>query len=347
VVVGFVVATGGGSVSPASATTDAQGIARTQWVLGTNLSLPQTLYAEARAGVATNFTATAQVTPTAVLTRISGDGQTVVASTPITLVAELRQHGVPIQGAQVAFYGQTSGYTTVATTDAQGRATGTTAAMKTVGVEQVAARVIWRGSYVVGPVATFTITTMPGAVAGVGIFPYALTLDAGTVLPVTVGVSDKDYNRIPGTQVQISVTGGTAPSVVTMGANGTATFDWTLPTSPTPSVQKLSASAGGLTATAEFSMTSGPAASLVVSPHAVTVAPNAEAIFGVTLYDVYGNEVRQRHPGCTVVWTAPPPATVRPLLVTGSASVRVTSSQSIPVTATCGSASDTAQYVVQ
>ena len=83
----------------------------------------------------------------------------------------------------------------------------------------------------------------------------------------------------------------------------------------------------------------------MIEPASVTVAAGQEAFFGAALYDAYGNRVVNRNPECTVVWTVPAPATTftPPKYVT---TIYVRSQVSVPVTVTCGAASNTAQYIV-
>ena len=344
VVVGFQVTRGGGSVSPASAVTNAQGIARTQWVLGPDVSAPQTLYAEARTGVSTSLSATARVTESAVLTKVSGDGQSVPGSTPVTLVVELRQNGAPIQGAGISFNEETGKFGQVVTTDAQGRAAFTYGAMTTIGVQRVTASV---ASLVAGPTVTFTVTTITGPVTSITVSPADRTLDVGTVLPVTVTPRDAGGNAVPGTQVQISVDGGTAPSSVTTGANGSATFNWTMPTSTTPSSVHLTAKVSTVTGTGQVSLTSGPAVSIGTSPPSQTAAPNQEAFFTHDLRDQYGNRVINRDSGCgSIVWSVPAPATWRHLVGSLSSYIAVSSPESVTLTVTCGPLTGTGQLVI-
>ncbi|MBW3572352.1 MAG: Ig-like domain-containing protein, partial [Gemmatimonadetes bacterium] len=76
VTVNWAVTSGGGSVSPASSTTDAQGIARARWTLGGSVATPQTLRASAGASMSATFSATAALGAGATLAIVSGDGQT-------------------------------------------------------------------------------------------------------------------------------------------------------------------------------------------------------------------------------------------------------------------------------
>lgn len=125
--VSWAVTSGGGSLSTATSTTDAQGIARTQWTLGGSLAAPQGLSASVGPSITTTLTATATLGPGAQLARVSGDAQEGAPGTelPQPLVVELRQNGVALQGVQV-LWTTTSGSLAgpsngVTVTDAAGR----------------------------------------------------------------------------------------------------------------------------------------------------------------------------------------------------------------------------------
>jgi hypothetical protein len=95
--VSFAVAGGGGSVSPASATTGVNGRASTLWTLGT-VAGANTLTASA-GGDTKIFTATGLVGPATTIAKISGDGQSATAgSTLAPITVEVRDaFGNPVQ----------------------------------------------------------------------------------------------------------------------------------------------------------------------------------------------------------------------------------------------------------
>ncbi|MFL5540891.1 MAG: Ig-like domain-containing protein [Longimicrobiaceae bacterium] len=88
--VGWAVTSGGGSITSPT-TTDAAGVARTQWVLGTATGPVQT--AQATVGSSTvRFSAY----PATTLTKISGDGITAAAGSPVTLTVKALGGSGPI-----------------------------------------------------------------------------------------------------------------------------------------------------------------------------------------------------------------------------------------------------------
>lgn len=103
----WVVSSGGGQVSPTATTTDADGFARAQWTLGTELGTHTVEAVVSHVGVVT-FTATAsegEVPPGSVLEPIEGDGQTAPAGAPVPVRPAVRVtlDGEPVAGVAVTF----------------------------------------------------------------------------------------------------------------------------------------------------------------------------------------------------------------------------------------------------
>jgi hypothetical protein len=181
--VDFSVTQGGGSVSPASATTDAQGQAATVWTLGSGTganAMSATAVGGSITGNPASFAATAvaagSLPSVAVL---AGDGQTgltgfAVNQPPAVVVRD--GNGTPVAGKSVSFAvtggsGDVQGATT--TTDANGVAR-VGAWSLTLGANSLAATVQDPGTVIGNPV-TFTAT---GATAAYHIdvrFPVATT----------------------------------------------------------------------------------------------------------------------------------------------------------------------------
>jgi hypothetical protein len=130
VAVSFVVTQGGGTVSSATATTDADGQASTNWTLGTTAGTNHQVTATVTSAtnVTTTFSATATADVPVVMSPDSGDGQNALKGTkvPQMLVVLLRDqyaNGVPGQLVQfVTPGGSGSPDSTVAFTDDEGRA---------------------------------------------------------------------------------------------------------------------------------------------------------------------------------------------------------------------------------
>lgn len=223
--------TGGGSATPASATTDAAGLAQAQWTLGGAVG-PQTATATVQ-GVAqpAAFTATAQLAATgATLAKISGDAQSgpAGADLPQPLVVELRQNGVPLAGVPVTWTASGTGaVSATSTTDAQGRASTVWRLGRAVGAQTVTAQAPGGAAPV-----TFTATAQGGAARylealGQGGFPPT---PRGGTDTVYVRVLDLNGNPLAGVAVQwaVLVGGGTVTPLGPSGADGIAAAAWAL-----------------------------------------------------------------------------------------------------------------------
>jgi hypothetical protein len=273
------------------------------------------------------------------LTRVTAESVTVPPNTPVTVTVELRESGDPVPGAPIRFYvGANTGVAETYNTDAQGRASFSTA-LTTAGTYTVTAQ---SGSS--GPTQTFTIVVTHGPLFRIVFTPTALTLPAGSVAGYTLQTQDQAFNPVPNVTVQLSPTGGSVPASVTTDANGSVGVNWQLPTSTSPSALDLNATSGSVTGKTWVSLIAGPATSLTIAPTTQTVGANADAFFQAELRDQYGNRLVNQAPSCgSLAWSAPAPAVVTPQ---SGGRVRVNSPQSVTVTATCGSLSATAQLVI-
>ncbi|MEW5931065.1 MAG: Ig-like domain-containing protein, partial [Gemmatimonadota bacterium] len=100
----WMVTAGGGSVAPAIATTDAEGVARAAWTLGTTAGA--NAVTAAAAGATAGFAATGTPGPAARVERAGGDGQSALAGSalPAPLVARVADaHGNAVEGATVGW----------------------------------------------------------------------------------------------------------------------------------------------------------------------------------------------------------------------------------------------------
>ena len=236
-VVTFAVTAGGGTLSATSATTNANGRARSTLTLGSEPGL-NTVSATVAGLEPATFTASGHLTPRS-LTKVSGDGQEGPASTQLAepfVVSVLDEGGAAIVGVAVRFLVATgegmlssttdanpcifkrfTSFTTV-TTDANGRAATKLTLGSGPGTNTVSATVVG-----LEPM-TFT------AVAAEQATPHSLTKvcgedqegTAGALLaePFVVLVSDEDSAAMAGVAVTFAVTAGGG----TLSAN-TATTD--------------------------------------------------------------------------------------------------------------------------
>lgn len=248
----FTVTGGGGSVTGASQTTDAGGVATvTSWKLGTLVG-PNTLVATTPNNGSVTFAATGTV----------GIASNLAAATPLTIPGVVSTPVTPPPGVRVtdAFGNSVSG---VAVTFAAGTgttATGTSVTTNTLGVATV-------GSWTLGStVGAYTLTATSGSLAG---SPVTFTANAGpdlglmtytggvlsavvghAVTPPSIIIKDSHNNAIQGAAVTFTVASGGGSIVsgsTTTNASGIATLgSWTLGIVAGTNTLTVTAAAGGL-----------------------------------------------------------------------------------------------------
>lgn len=301
----------GGTVDPASATTDDAGIARTRWKLA-NTAGPNTLTATA-GGVSTTISATATAARAAAVSVVAGDGQTAPAGSAVATAPSVRVvdgFGNLVEGVAVTFSvlsggGQVNG--AVRTTSAQGVATvGSWTLGPAVGVQTLAARVEESGVSNNPVVFTATATVPVGSqmVATAGNNQQA---PVGRLVPVppTVIVRNAAGNGVAGAIVNFAVASG-GGSVVgsrqVTDATGTAVVGgWFL--GPLPGSNTLTASSAGLPpVTFTATGNAGLATSMVAISQTAQSAPigtNVSDPPSVIVRDAQGTPV----PGVIVTFT--------------------------------------------
>jgi adhesin/invasin len=294
----FAVASGGGSVTPGTVTTDAQGVATvTSWTLGTTAGTNTLL---ATAGNATfTFTATGTAGPAASVAIEAGDGQTAttgmaVAVPPAVKVVDANNN--PVSGATVTFTAMNNSVVagSPATTDANGIAAATSWTMGDLGANTLEASVADAGPPAVFNATSIGIPTMVTIVAG-----NNQNVAAGTVLPVnpSVEVRDASMALLANIPVTFAVTGGDGSVTganATTDASGIATVGgWTLGT--TPGVNLMDATVTGV-GPETFTATGvvGPASQIQITAGDAQTATVGTALGSpaqATLQDQFGNGV--------------------------------------------------------
>jgi hypothetical protein len=244
--VAWTVKQGGGSVSPASSVTGANGVARAQWTLGPQYQGVQVLEAAVGLTLSTQFTANVQLPADAVIVKVSGDAQTgtvgQVLDQPLVVRVQ-RADGSPLAGIPVTFslpagYGSISPATGV--TDADGRVSVRWTLPQSPFGMQVTA------SIPTGSSVTFTGTSRPGPVAALQkVSGDAQQGRAGSVLADSLVVRAVDVygNAVPGVQVTWSAASGSvSPAARVTGADGRAATAYTLPSAAGAATVQASAS---------------------------------------------------------------------------------------------------------
>jgi len=221
--VSWAVTAGGGSVSPATATSDAAGTARTRWTMGSAVGIAR---ATATVGSAT-ATFQAEVTAGTADLRVTliGDGQSAAVGAQLELPAGVRvtlPDGRPVSHAPVTFQGQTmdTGLDGIlllhpALPTRAGPVTMPFTAGSVTGAFHFTANP--------GPPARFLLP-VPGS------GPLFAQLPVGVQVPVTVQVADQYDNPVPGAAVAWSMsqgTGSVAPAQSTTDSVGKASTRFT------------------------------------------------------------------------------------------------------------------------
>lgn len=300
----WTVTAGGGSVS-GSATTDANGIGRGVWTLGSSLGAPQTVRVFAGVSLATDFTATATLPTGTNLAIVSGSGQTGTVGQPLAdslVVAVTLPSGLPAVGVDVQWQpgpGGGSVSPVVSRTGANGRAAVRRTLGAVAGIQSVTAGVAGTGG------ATFLATARAAA-------PVSMTLVSGSgqagppgralPSPLVVELRDAYGNLVSGWVVQWAVAAGggsVSPSSSVTDASGRAQTRWTLAASGAGgSVVASSDAVEPVTFTSPGSPT--PARVTVVSGNAQSApagSPLSNAVVA-RVVDANGTPL----PGVTVHW---------------------------------------------
>ena len=322
----FAVASGGGSVTGASQTTNSDGVATVgSWrlgnVAGTNtltatVAVPAAALSEASAtaDLVITFTATATPGSAGSLSINAGDGQTAVAGTAVATAPSVKvqdANGNPVSGASVNFFigsggGSITGAT--ATTNASGIATvGSWTLGNTAGANTLTA-----GAVGVSGSVTFSATGIAGAAANIAIANAASngqSAQAGSAVAIapSVKVTDSRGNAVAGVTVVFAVTSGggsvSGPNTTTDASGVAAVGSWTLGSAA--GANSLTASASGLAGspvTFNATGTSGSAGALtIVAGNGQTAVAGSDvpAAPSVKVTDSNGNIVA----GVAVVFT--------------------------------------------
>ncbi|HUF35812.1 MAG TPA: Ig-like domain-containing protein [Gemmatimonadales bacterium] len=293
---------GGGSVSAATATTDAGGVASVVRTLGSTSGLQRTLASsEGLAGSPAVFLHTAAAGTAAGVQIVSGDDQIGAPGTRLAedlVVSVVDADGNPVVGAAVSWVVTSGGGSlepATSTTDADGRAATGWVLGPSVGANTAEAVVSGVGR------AAFSATAAAGSASQLQIVSGDdQTAPAGEQLPaeLVVRATDASGNPVAGVIVEWRVDsgGGSAtPESSATDADGRASTRWTL--GGTVGDQTLEASVSGA-----GSVTFGATATVgAASALALGTQPSASASAGVPLErqpvvqlrDAAGNDVAQ------------------------------------------------------
>ncbi|MBW3570991.1 MAG: Ig-like domain-containing protein, partial [Gemmatimonadetes bacterium] len=182
---------------------------------------------------------------------------------------------------------------------------------------------------------------------------------AGDVIDVRYTVADQYGNRVPGATVTVAPSHGSAsPTTGQTDADGYLHVAWTLAPIHLEGANfvraVMTATSPGTQADARTPLATsvtvrhGPVATIVIIPDERTAAADQPVTFFLGLRDAYGNRFSlDEFAGCTIQWSAPPPAQLTPGRGSLAQQLEIRSTSSVTVAATCGSASDTAELIIQ
>ncbi|NUO63261.1 MAG: Ig-like domain-containing protein [Gemmatimonadaceae bacterium] len=309
---------GGGA--PVTTTTSAEGLASTQWTLGTH---PGSATASASAaGVGeVSFTATAITGPVASLEVVSGAGQSARVNTTAAdslVVRAVDEYRNPVAGVAVHWAATTSG-TGVAPSDVTTGDDGLARAQLTLRPASGTNTVIAAASGV--PPVSFDATGTPGDATTIEVYGVSSTTAVvGTRITFSAQVFDAFGNRVGGTVVRWVVTAGGGSfeeSQTTSGSDGLVTAAWILGTHP--GAQTATASlASGSSVTFAVNTIPGPVQSLEKvsgDGQSAQVPATLPDSLVVRARDQYGNVV----PGATVSWNGGSRGSISPVSATTDA----------------------------
>jgi uncharacterized protein YjdB len=348
-IVFFAVTSGGGSVTPASVATDAQGRATATWTLGAATGA-QTMSASS-VGV-TTLSVSATATSSTNHWVIAAQPTNTVAGVAMTpfITAELRDASNALVTSyngpvSIALGATTSGATLTGNLSATATNGAVNFGVTLTKAFQGYTLVVSAPNTVSATTNTFDVT--PAAAATLAIQSgNNQSGQFGTALgqPIVAVITDAFGNTVSGTTVSFAVTSGGGsvnPASATTNATGQASTQWTLGPSGTQTLSVTASGLAGSPATVNAAIGAGPAASTIVAPQLDTLTSFTDTRqISPTARDVAGNIVAG-----TWTWVSRNPS-----VATVSASGLVTSvsngSSYIVATEALGS-KDSALIVVQ
>jgi hypothetical protein len=297
-------ASGSGVVTPASPSTDADGRAAAQWVLGpatgSQSATARPVGNGAPSNLAVSFTATATASRAARVVKLAGDGQTATAGTAVAVPPSVRVFDAndnPVQGVPVTFAvaggGGTVSPTNPVSTDGDGVAAATSWTLgPAAGPNSLTATV--GGASVSGSPVTFQATGAVGSANRLvfSVQPVNAAVGAPIDPPVEVQIQDAAGNVITSSNAQVTITLGNNPAGATLSGQttvsaqqGTAKFANLRLSSPGTGYTLRSLASGLTDATsAAFDVVNGGSRTTItdISPSSTVVGQQYRVDFSVT-----------------------------------------------------------------
>lgn len=293
---------GGGSLAPATDTTDASGQAHA--AISSTLSGAKPVVATAPTGLTDTVTVTFNPGMPAAVALVAAPPMPVVGTSAALTATVVDGYGNGVPGQVVTFtHGGALGLGTLAPVTATTGATGWAASAVTSTLPGV---VPLTATIAGGIQGTASVTFTAGA-------PYSLTLVAvpsslsvGGTAALTATLTDLFGNRLAGYTISFTTTdplgsGGLVPLSGVTGATGEATSALS---STLTGVKTITATGGGLTATAQVTFDPGAPTTLALAAWPTTLAVGGTANLTATLTDPFGNPI----PGRFIAFTSSGPA---------------------------------------
>jgi adhesin/invasin len=238
VVVTFAVASGGGSLTGGTVTTDASGIARVGgWTLGTTAGA-NTLTASATGATAVTFSATGHAAAAASISKTVGDAQSAAAGFALTTKPAVKvadQFGNAVAGISVTYAVGSGGGSVSGAAQVSGSDGSATVGGWTLGNIAGANTLTATAAGLTGSPLTFSATGIAGPVATLTKVAGDLQIgvaSAGVAILPAVRLADQFGNLVSGQTVTFAVASGggsVSGATPTSGSNGVATVGgWTL-----------------------------------------------------------------------------------------------------------------------
>ena len=327
VTVNWTVRSGGGSVQPSSTVTDAAGMARVAWTLGSVLGAGHVLEAAAGPSARTEVIASVALPANLSFSISRGNNQTTAIGRALPSPLQVRlltSTGSPIAGAAVTWSaGSSSGALSpvIAVTNSDGRAEATFTAGRVVGSHQIVATVDDRAAVTFKATATACPVALLSIVRGNGQAGRAGTTFGA---PLVVRVADTEGGPVLGAAVSWTGQGTVSTGTTVSSSSGEASVQWT--PGNVSGTQTMTARIGCSDATFSASVRKR-VATVAVSPANPQVVVGGGARLTAVLRDEDGRILT----GVPVTWTSLDPSVatvntsgaVQPVAV-GSAVIRAT-----------------------
>ncbi|CAN5338353.1 hypothetical protein BH24GEM3_BH24GEM3_16120 [soil metagenome] len=274
VTVSWAAAAGSGVLQPATSVTDAAGVARARWTLGTT---PGTQSATASVAGLASVTFTARVRPGRVSSITISPGYTTLNALNGTVALTAAAYDASGNGLSGVAVTWSSSDPSIVAVNAAGVATAQGNGLATISAQADG----------VAGTATVRVTQ---AVAQVAVTPATGTVVIGTPLQLTATPTDANGFAVAGAAVTWTTSNSNVATVSSSGvASGRA-----------PGSATISASSGGRTGSANITVQNAPAATVSVTPGSATRTVGETVQLQATTYDAAGNVLTGR----SVSWSS-------------------------------------------